>query len=75
MDTYNEVKNIAVWMEEYEKNLAAQGVADAHKVAARNQESFERGSFNKDRYAVQSTCDAFGIPCTYAAINAFLAGK
>lgn len=49
-------------------------VEDVPKVAAKMSIAFDKGSYNKDGRAIKATCKAFGIPYTYAGINAFLEG-
>jgi hypothetical protein len=44
-------------------------------ISNRMKEAFQRGSYNKDGYAIKWTCKAFGIKHTYTAINNFIAGK
>ena len=78
------VEPINRWMDAYIRELTAAHakypnfytwpIENIGKVAARMREAFLSGNFIKESHAVKATCKHFGIPYTYAAIKAFIAG-
>lgn len=50
-------------------------VSKVPEVCRKMKAAFEKGSYNKDGFAIKNTCKHFGIKYTYTAINAFLNGE
>lgn len=62
-------KAVLKYPEEY-----AWPVEDVPVVAAKMEQAFRAGTYNKDSRAIKNTCKRIGIPHTYKGISTYLRG-